>query len=375
MVAPTNNDVKALILKNLWSSLNPNMRYAAYVLAAFCLWMLSGLLSFGSEEPQKEVEKPRQVRVQVLEKQAFEQTLTLMGQTRANTLATLSAEVDGVIQSLAADNGTPVTKGMSLAQIDLGTRTERLAEAKARLLEAQTLFETDKKLNKEGFRANTQLATAKANLATAKANLAKIEKEITDSSVKSPLTGRVERRHVDVGDYVSMGTPLFDVIDLTTFKLAAYAAQSQRDMLREGATATATTVDGQTLEGTVTFVAKNTEGRTKTYLVEVTVKPEDSTNLSSGMTVEIHIPTQTRPAHFIPHAALVLNDAGDLGVMTAEGGLAKFYSVTSLGDTGNGMWVGGLPDKVELIVMGQATLVDGVTVTEQLDPTAAGDRT
>jgi len=367
--------LRLLILKNIWSSLNPNMRYAAYVLAAFCLWMLSGLLSFGSEEPQKEAEKPRQVRIQVLEKQAFEQTLTLMGQTRANTLATLAAEVDGVIQSLAADNGMPITEGMSLAQIDLGTRTERLAEAKARLVEAQTLFETDKKLNKEGFRANTQLATAKANLATAKANLAKIEKEIADSSVKSPLTGRVERRHVDVGDYVSIGTPLFDVIDLTTFKLAAYAAQSQRDMLREGVVATATTVDGQTLKGTVTFVAKNTEGRTKTYLVEVSVNPEDTINLSSGMTVEIHIPSQTRPAHFIPHAALVLNDAGDLGVMTAEDGLAKFYPVTSLGDTEDGIWVSGLPDKVELIVMGQATLVDGVAVTEQLAPIPTGDRT
>lgn len=363
-------------MKQLWSSLNPNIRYAAYVTAAFVLWMMTGIFSSSDATPVPETEKPRQVRIQPLTQQPYQRIVTLMGRTQADTLATVAAEVDGTIESLTADNGDTVAAGAPLAQINLGSRPARLAEAKARQKEAELLLNAGRKLNKEGFQADTQLATRQAELAAAKAALAQMEKEIADSTVKSPIAGRVENRHVNVGDFVSVGTPLFEVITLDKVKLIGYVAQTQRNLLTIGQDAMGLTVDGQSVHGTVTFVADNTSGRAKTYLVEVTVDAEQAPLLKSGMTVEIRIPTTVRTAHFVPHAALVLNDTGDLGVMAAEEGKARFYKITPLSDAEDGIWVNGLPDKVDLIVTGQATLVDGVTVTSQLKPgVASGERT
>ena len=40
-------------------------------------------------------------------------------------------------------------------------------------------------------------------------------------------------------------------------------------------------------------------------------------------------------------------------------GFAKFYKVKIVRDTTDGIWLSGLPDKVEVIIVGQEYVVDG----------------
>lgn len=64
----------------------------------------------------------------------------------------------------------------------------------------------------------------------------------------------------------------------------------------------------------------------------------------------------------LPQSALTLDNDGVLGVRTVEGEAAGFIPVNVIRDTTDGIWVGGLEDKVEVIVVGQEFVTDGVPV-------------
>jgi multidrug efflux system membrane fusion protein len=58
-------------------------------------------------------------------------------------------------------------------------------------------------------------------------------------------------------------------------------------------------------------------------------------------------------AHFLSPAVLTLNELGELGVKTVKSGQVQFHKVQIIDDTQQGVWLTGLPDEVELIVVGQ----------------------
>ena len=64
----------------------------------------------------------------------------------------------------------------------------------------------------------------------------------------------------------------------------------------------------------------------------------------------------------MPQSALTLDDDGLLGIRAVEGDEAKFYSIDIVRDSLEGAWVTGLPDIVDLIVIGQEYVVDGSKV-------------
>jgi multidrug efflux system membrane fusion protein len=56
---------------------------------------------------------------------------------------------------------------------------------------------------------------------------------------------------------------------------------------------------------------------------------------------------------------MTLNNTGDLGIRAVVDGLAKFYKVKIVRDTSDGIWLSGLPEKIEVIVVGQEYVIDG----------------
>ena len=68
-------------------------------------------------------------------------------------------------------------------------------------------------------------------------------------------------------------------------------------------------------------------------------------------------------AHFIPQSALTLNNEGTLGVRIVDlADTARFRPVTVLRDEAGGIWVSGLEDVADVIVIGQEFVSDGVRV-------------
>ena len=87
-------------------------------------------------------------------------------------------------------------------------------------------------------------------------------------------------------------------------------------------------------------------------------------SFKSGITTKITIAGSELKAHKIPPSILTLQDDGTVGVKAVnEENIVIFYPTTSVKDTIDGIWVSGLPDKVNLIVTGQEYVAVGESVS------------
>ena len=114
--------------------------------------------------------------------------------------------------------------------------------------------------------------------------------------------------------------------------------------------------------GEVTFIARRADETTRTFRVDITL-PNPDLAIRAGQTAEIAIEADGAMAHLLPQSALTLDDDGRLGIRSvAADGTARFLPVSVLRDTRSGIWVSGLPERVDVITVGQEYVTDGVAV-------------
>lgn len=350
--------------KQIWRGLPRNGRFAAYVAAFIIFWMLTGLIG-GGEESHGEKELPlKNVAVKTFTPQPFVRTVTLTGRSAPKQTVSLSAQTAGQVEEIFIEQGDYVTKGTVLIKIDPATRDERLRAAKASVKEAQALYDTAKRLNAEGYRSDADVTAREAQLASAREALAGVEQDITYTRVESPINGYVERRHVEKGDYVNIGSPTFNIIGQDQFLLTAQLPQRNYDDVQPGQSVKATLLSGQEIEGIVTYKASNADEFTKTYALEMTVDGKKY-RIPTGMTATIHIPVETIQALRVPHSALVLKDAGTLAVATVDGSNVHLQSVTMLTDDSDAVWLTGIDHEADIIIRGQSSVTEGEEVNVQ----------
>ena len=295
--------------------------------------------------------------------------LTLSGVTEAARKIDIRAQTDGLVISPPRRKGAKVKAGELLCELEAGDRAPRLAEAKAKLAQAIADSEASSQLSEKGFRAQTQLAADAAALASAEAEVAKMQLDIERTKIRAPFSGVLESDTAELGALLQPGDICATVLSLDPIKLVGYAPERAiSGGVRAGEPASAKLVDGSKIEATVSFVARAADPDTRTFRIEATADNPKET-LRDGQTVEIEIPLSAASAHLLPHSALVLDDAGRLGVRlvqrdeTSETGHVTFAPVEILRDGPDGVWLGGLDEHAEVILVGQDYVADGDRVT------------
>jgi len=81
-------------------------------------------------------------------------------------------------------------------------------------------------------------------------------------------------------------------------------------------------------------------------------------------------------AHLVPQSALTLDDEGQIGLrLLGANSRAEFAPVQVLRDTREGIWVAGLADEVDIIVVGQDFVKAGVLVAASFEEAPAATDT
>jgi multidrug efflux system membrane fusion protein len=82
-----------------------------------------------------------------------------------------------------------------------------------------------------------------------------------------------------------------------------------------------------------------------------------------GITAELHLPINQILAHHVPPSVLSLLDNGELSVKAVdENNQIISYPVSVLGDSSDGIWLGGLPEQLTLVVVGHEFVLPQQTV-------------
>ncbi len=197
---------------------------------------------------------------------------------------------------------------------------------------------------------------------SAQAEVGAAQREIERLTMSAPFSGLLESDSAELGSLLQAGSLCATIIQLDPIMLVGFVPETEVSRVKMGAPAGAKLASGEQVDGKVVFISRAADEMTRTFRVEIEVaNPELS--LRDGQTAEIVIASDGTTAHLLPQSALTLNDEGTLGVRTVvEGNVVRFVPIRLLRDTTNGVWLAGLPDEADVIVIGQEYVIDGVTV-------------
>lgn len=294
----------------------------------------------------------------------------LPAETRPLRQATVAAEVPGTVESMAVREGQRVTSGQTLAQIDGQALSQRVDEAEAIAGQRRAQLERAENLLARQSITQDQYLDAKTAHEVAAARLASLRLDLSKAKVEAPWAGTVARRHIEVGDYVQPGQPLFDMMDLRRLKVVAPAPSREVPLLRLGGAVEVTfeSLPGEILSGQIEHLAVALDSSARTLDVEVEIDNRHG-RLRPGMLGQLRIPLRTWQAVvLLPlHALVEMGDGQVVYVFTDEDeanrGRVRRRKVLQgpiLGD--EVVIVEGLRAGEQVIVDGQHQVADGQTV-------------
>ncbi|PIB24367.1 hypothetical protein BFP76_03900 [Amylibacter kogurei] len=287
--------------------------------------------------------------------------ILLRGETTAFKFVEVKSETSGTVVSQPLRKGTLVEQGELLCELDPGTKASALAEAQARLAEAQNNSKTSEDLVKKGFASETQVISRKAALEAAQAAVIRAQDDIAHLQITAPFSGLLESDAAEFGDLLQAGSTCATVIALDPIKLTGYATEQQVAKIAVGAPALASLITGEQVQGQVTYISRSADQITRTFLVETTV-PNPLLKMRDGSTADIYIGLDGTKGHLLPQSAMTLDGDGRFGIRAAVDGRAQFMPVQMIRDTPDGIWVTGLPENIDVIVLGHEYVVTGTPV-------------
>lgn len=356
------------------NTMNKSLFIAVVIAILATLWILTGVL--GSKDPANNVVSAEsqpfeqglnqadiaEVRVQDLIAQPMEDTVEVTGRTQASRQISLRAETEGQISSIQVEKGVLVKKGQILAKLEMQDRAANVLEAEQLLNQRQIQYNAAKELAEKGFNSRVRLAEARAQLESARAQLKQARVELSNIMIKAPFDAVVNDQMVEVGDYVSKGNDLFDLVDLDPIEIVGFLTEKQMENVEEGMQAEVELLRGEKLIGDISFIASAADPQTRTFKMEMTLANAEHA-IKEGLTAKILVPIKEANAYKISPSILSLADDGTVGVKIVNAdNIVEFKPIRLLKDTPEYLWIGGLPETVRIITVGQEFVIPGQTV-------------
>jgi membrane fusion protein (multidrug efflux system) len=331
----------------------------------------------GGEEPQA----PQAAVVDTVRVAAEDvfRTVAAIGTIEADHNTTLAAEVAGAISAILREEGSRVGTGAPVLQIDPGPYRFVVQSAQADLGRARTQLEVDERLLKryETLLAagavdratyedlEARVASGRAAVAQALATLQTAQWNLGKTTVRAPFAGAVGRRHVQLGQSVSSGDELFDLVDADPLRVRFRLPEMTVGAVKTGDPVRfrlrADTVD--TRIATVDYVGPEIDPATRTF--EVTARytnPEGGA--VPGAYADVEVTTETREdAPVVPEAALVTEGEQNFVYVVIAGPKAERREV-QVGSRVDGRVeiISGVESGEVVIVAGQHGLPSGADI-------------
>jgi RND family efflux transporter MFP subunit len=314
-----------------------------------------------------------------VEQQEVIEWIRTVGSVSADKSVTLSSEVGGTVAEILAEVGDPVTKGMLLARLD--DERFRIARdmAKAEMEKAAASLENSKReaerhvqlfednVTSESYveQVRLKVSTDEAQLKAARASLAAAERDLEDTRIVSPIGGEIGRRHIEIGELVQPGTPLFDIVDIAHVEVIVQISEREITRVYKGQDATIE-VDGYpgiVFHGTVNTISAEAESATRTYPVEILVINDRVEKLLPGFIGSVKIRGRTFENAIILPENVVVSREGRPVVFVIENNRASMRTVEiGFADRGEVLISKGLKPGEQVVITGQEPLRDGAVV-------------
>jgi RND family efflux transporter MFP subunit len=265
----------------------------SFLLSALPVVLLSAA-TIAQERP------PTLVVTEQVQQMDFRDQITLVGRTEAQVASRIVAEVSGQVQSIEASEGIWVKAGWPLATIDpdritfsLQAREAEAAQARHQadlaginLERAGELF-SQKLISQSTFDSVTAwVGVSRERYNQLEAEREQLALDLRNCVISAPFSGYTGRKLVDVGEWVSPGSPVFEMVDVSHVRVIVDLPERYFGHVHPGSRVpiAVSNYDSEELTGSVTGIAAKAYEETHTFPVFIDV-PNKEGRLAGGMLV------------------------------------------------------------------------------------------
>lgn len=278
--------------------------------------------------------------------------------------ALVIAKVGGEVVEIRAEEGDRVKAGQLLARLDGDRLQLEMERARANAMKVEQEYNRSVQLFEQGLVSSGAFEGMKHDLDALRAiyRLAQLEHSYT--RIVAPIDGVVTRRHIRLGNTISVNEPAFQVTELDP--LIAYIHIPEREFRRlepgQAADLTLDAIPGQRFSAQVERISPIVDPVTGTFKVTMKV-PDQGGRLKPGMFGRFNIVWDTRrDVLLVPRVAVVDDDVSD-SVFVVVDGKAERRPVRVGYSRGTQVEImDGLQGDEDIVVIGQAGLRDGARV-------------
>ncbi len=267
------------------------------------------------------VPPPEAVTSAKVEAVAWEPTTPAIGTLVAERGVVLAAELPGRVQEIAFEAGTSVKRGAVLVRLDASAEETQLAAAEATASLARLVRDRARKLRAGEANAQADLDAAEARAKEADATVANLRVTIAKKTIRAPFDGRIAIRQVELGQFVSPGTPVASLQSVSPIHADFWLPQQALAELRPGQRTRLSTdaFPGVAWDGEITTVNPEVDPSTRNVRVRATFQNPDG-RLRPGMFAKVEVRSaEPREVLTIPATAVVFAPYGDSVFAIEEG--------------------------------------------------------
>lgn len=268
-------------------------------------------------------------------------TATSTGIVKSDVEVNITAQRTGKIAKLYIEEGDRIKAGDLIAELDISEVKANLKKAKADIKKAEVdlnnagiEYKRKDPLFKEGLvtqqdldNAQKLLSIAEAELEMAKAAADVAQLQYDYSFLRTPVSGVVSERRVDVGDTAAPGPVIASVVDPHNLYIKAPIDEADISSVRLGQTVKITmdAYPEKIFYGKVIKISPIVLGvkqEARTFEIRVSI-PDDGIVLKPGMSADTEIVTGEAKNTLVVPSQAIIEKGTEKIVYVSEGGRAK----------------------------------------------------
>jgi membrane fusion protein, multidrug efflux system len=242
------------------------------------------------DQGKKMVMPPEVVTVATAQKSSWESTLNAVGSLAAVQGVTVAAELPGKIVHIAFEPGTRVNAGDLLVKQDTTTEEAQLRSAEAQVVLAQNNYHRIEQLLARNAISRSEFDNADAQLKANKAQADAIRTAIAKKTIRSPFSGRLGIRLINLGEILKEGTAIVSLQTLNPIFVNFQLPQHQLSKIKTGfgVRVSSDALTGESLEGRITAINPLVDNATRNISVQATLENAKE-QLRPGMFVDVQV--------------------------------------------------------------------------------------
>jgi len=290
----------------------------------------------------------------------------------------LASQSSGIVKKLFVEEGQKVKKSQVLLELESSVLQANIKAKKAvinsflakqkkqqkDLQRAKALL--DKKSISQSSYDNTyySLEALNAEIESHKAELLSMNIDLDKKIIKAPYDSVVVKRDVDLGEWVSVGSSVFNIVDLKTIEARVNIPSKLLDKLHKEQTLMAN-IEGEDLQVSIKTIIPLADKASRTFPLKLSFSTQK--NLIEGMRIDVKVPTLKQEKVLLVNRDAVIKRFGKFVVFSIVDAKAMMLPVKVINYTQNKAAISaqGLKAGMKVITKGNERIFPNMPVAEK----------